>query len=1276
MANKVGRNEKCPCGSGRKYKNCCLKQGIDFLGMPKRASKQKEFSFGEYFQNFHSIDLLATLAALSIYPLNHGKNLRLDYLILEALKADNEKGKTPVLHNELEKVLADYLPHHHLEDPPTNLFTGNVASSLGNNIIYGGNFEHGIFILNTIVGAIQFNIERLPKPFIELTNDALNLLLTISNLIASRVGHSRNMEGEYESAKSEIQFPSDIESYKDALFFSNSWLTEFCENLKIDQSILAYFCLEFEEVESAENDIGDSNNPLITKPVIKLTNGLLIVAPTNIISALIHFVWVLSEKLECKGQLIKYYHKIVWHDLFFFGHRIGFEPEIFEFIRDVGIPLKNALFRIDKDKLLYLSFILDNGEDYDNKSPCHPDPNPMNPKIAELQNLNFQKIKEHYKNENIIDLTLYSSIGREYMLMAARRDDAHVLITSAFSFLCWIQSGGHDHITLWYFLEALRKFEEKIPFGFPTDFLNYYSFFSEKSFSFYLGDSELPTGFTLLPGGELGIIKKAVDEEDRIVVYYKTDDIPFPVLAPVIKFGNYIPRYFNPENLGKQLEYYLPGYSIDIWLRTKNRASEIPKKEFDLYWEMSEAISYWFWQIADLLDEYLKQLKLPVLLIQFDILNSELFDNEELLGQRDASVNDKFEIKVENDKILFGIPGEIMGFLSYPDNEGERIIIKKLLEGLGLLLGEHNVKNSLTDERIDEIIELKAPLGLKKMLLFIHSRNEIALDPRNIVKPRYIQESRRQWFMDIIVSLLGDDCPPVGEIKSKEDKERLTRKVVNILLEELKNHLKDYNSKELLLKVMENYESILHENALSRLRTPTRLKCFAEQENIVEEIQKQTHLVDETTLVCRCLIEHLAAEATFGKKQITLQAIDDSLALMSLIIWWGGVGDQITYELYNVELAILPSGRIGTNSKEISESFFKSFSETKAKEFIDDSLEGFSALFIKEEVKNNPTPKGFEQAFVNEFGIGFSKLGGIMDLLIHLGFEQNENVAKVSINELKEIVKEFFDEKYTENEINSAIDFLILWNRGDVKKCPTGFLNTDISPWRYNRKLSYLQRPLILIDYGEEANDPHIYWTPRHVEHSWKYLNYLVLSARYKAKDNGVLKQQISKISKDRGAVLQKAVVEWLVQNANTKLDEEVTIAPKGKLKHPTDLGDIDILVIDDDNKILLSIECKRTEQARNSKEMVEQVQQYYGSGSEKGYFQRHIDRGKWLISNLKQVSEFYKSDLTQYKVISFFITYEILAIQFMSNRKLPLPMLSLYELKQMSYEDLIKFLS
>jgi len=37
---KVSRNDPCPCGSGQKYKNCCIKKGEAFLR--KMAKKQEK----------------------------------------------------------------------------------------------------------------------------------------------------------------------------------------------------------------------------------------------------------------------------------------------------------------------------------------------------------------------------------------------------------------------------------------------------------------------------------------------------------------------------------------------------------------------------------------------------------------------------------------------------------------------------------------------------------------------------------------------------------------------------------------------------------------------------------------------------------------------------------------------------------------------------------------------------------------------------------------------------------------------------------------------------------------------------------------------------------------------------------------------------------------------------------------------------------------------------------------------------------------------------------
>ncbi len=42
---QVGRNEPCPCGSGEKYKNCCIDKGDPFLRkMAAKARKEREGS--------------------------------------------------------------------------------------------------------------------------------------------------------------------------------------------------------------------------------------------------------------------------------------------------------------------------------------------------------------------------------------------------------------------------------------------------------------------------------------------------------------------------------------------------------------------------------------------------------------------------------------------------------------------------------------------------------------------------------------------------------------------------------------------------------------------------------------------------------------------------------------------------------------------------------------------------------------------------------------------------------------------------------------------------------------------------------------------------------------------------------------------------------------------------------------------------------------------------------------------------------------------------------
>ena len=79
--NKISRTSPCPCGSGKKYKNCCLKQEIALL--PKKSGHAIEQLSEVHVNKILSIDDtigtgLATLLA---------KNLKLSDIVFP------EKGK-------------------------------------------------------------------------------------------------------------------------------------------------------------------------------------------------------------------------------------------------------------------------------------------------------------------------------------------------------------------------------------------------------------------------------------------------------------------------------------------------------------------------------------------------------------------------------------------------------------------------------------------------------------------------------------------------------------------------------------------------------------------------------------------------------------------------------------------------------------------------------------------------------------------------------------------------------------------------------------------------------------------------------------------------------------------------------------------------------------------------------------------------------------------------------------------------------------------------------
>ena len=64
MTKKIGRNDPCPCGSGKKYKKCCINSSNDFDFTP--PSSEKKNNTLEFIKSNNSASLLNFIIGLVI----------------------------------------------------------------------------------------------------------------------------------------------------------------------------------------------------------------------------------------------------------------------------------------------------------------------------------------------------------------------------------------------------------------------------------------------------------------------------------------------------------------------------------------------------------------------------------------------------------------------------------------------------------------------------------------------------------------------------------------------------------------------------------------------------------------------------------------------------------------------------------------------------------------------------------------------------------------------------------------------------------------------------------------------------------------------------------------------------------------------------------------------------------------------------------------------------------------------------------------------------------
>ncbi|MEZ0542711.1 SEC-C metal-binding domain-containing protein [Fibrella arboris] len=1239
MSEKIGRNDDCPCGSGKKYKKCCISSGRTF---DITQAQERPPSF---FSQYNSSDLLKSFAGLTLLHQNHGKNVRFEELSRRCFNSFNEY-KPAVPLSGLEAFLTNNYPSHYLEDPVVNLFTDLLTFYGGDYIIFPGITEGGSYVLSKLLTAIFIWPDSgIPAQFKTNCLHASLLILTISNKVANRLGYRRY---EFEKVENEPIFvPSAprLEELKAAIIFSDSEMQQILHEENIAWEALDMFVLDINDPDLANEQLEES--PLLTKPIIHHNGEYIITSPATLSYALTEFIRSQASLSSVLPTVNNAYHDVIWNYTQLHLKQLGFSLiEIPAISENKNPAIREAIYRFDDDKLAFVQYLTSSEVAHEERK---------------TQIINDTLAQPAFSGHQFMDINLISSMGGDLFCMYGGIENSISIGMQIYDFDTLVKLKEYNAIDLWNFANAK---DVQMPDGsmVGASFLDLFKVYKDNDDSFYISDDAAGMMLHVVPGyaGSLYQEAKTLTDEHSVTRLIEGE----LVKIPVTRKDKYAPIYLSVDELsGGNLNLAIEGFPQPVWAYANKNSLDIPAEARGLYFEMTDAIAYWLWQCQDFITAELALLDSTPISFTFEFEQEHRFNPIERNFERDTALASHFTVSLEGNTISISIPPSIIPYLYGADNEGERELTRQLLHGVNLLLDSKQIP-LIEEDRINEIVDQAAPLGVKKKVFILDTADHLLLDPSHLEDHRYIQDYNVNTVLNSLVPGLGALCPPVGDVTEKAVKTKLTRDIVmRVLLPKLQVTISQYPNEPLLKRLISLNESLIHTREELRVKTPTRIACFVSVEQQISDLKESLAKLNQTTIAVRCLIEHLAAEPSSGNKIISTTAIDELIAIMDAIIDWGSIGDQIDYDLFNIELSVLASGRIGTSKQQFNETF-DPYHASKARENVLDALDTFEQVFPQQNpIKGSSVPKSLDNAFSEEFGISFTRLCEVVNDLGIIAYQQPSACAIIQKSVLfTEINKH--DHTYSKEEFDTAINYLSITNRGLAKNVPKGFDHFDISPWRFNRRLSLLRKPLVLVDNPDNPDNPTVYWGLRQLLSSRMYWYDQCITNRLRVSEDGPVQKVLGKLAQPKGKKLVESVMTAF-NSDDLIIDSEVPINTKSDLRHHKDIGDVDVLVIDKSSKTLYSLECKSMAPSRNIKEMIGEVDKLFGSDSEKGWIEKHVERDAWLAGNLGQVSSKYGLNLSDYSVKSYFLTQEDMLTPYLKTRQSPIPFVTLYNVKE-----------
>lgn len=1180
-----------------------------------------------HLSTFDSSDLLAKVGALHLDPRNASRTASLEALAHLVSASPGVPNAPFISRSRFRSLLNEHLsaesPAGVFDDPASEMFTDEIVFAGGSYIVFPGSSLNEQNLVRWLLKAVVLPISPTwSRSFRDEVTRAAVLCLSVSDRIARKAGIERGELPQRDRPENILVPDSTIlnrgsaavsfsRSELASITYGERVLTETIEDLSVDIGILDWSAYSFEFGQ------------LLHSPFVVATGDRFIVpVPSCLLTGLRHRILCIAQNHGVLDDLVESFHSLVLTEIYEWLGFFDAKPEPIDFPDPAPTTFSEGLFSLDSDKAMYVQFASDSLDDF--VSAFEPSRWDTEGLVEELDHRSAEVVS-HLRSlnsapEKVLVVTVIQSLGRWFMSgISDPPTDSRRLVMSASDLreMALLEAG--DSLWLWKFAQAHHRIRETVDLV-STSVLDEFAIYHLNEHSYYLSDSRPPNLISIIPGEGFEIRKRVFEQLDPHGVPSFNTGYLVEVWS---MFGGRVPIFSPPSQLGARPALVVEGgLPVPVWVIA---AESTMRGLRELLGLLVDTLAYWLWQFESFLAPGMAELSRDRSTFVFELD----FDNpqemlEALNDPNSRQINSSPLItstEITKSGLILKLNSSLLTRLGGSDNQGERELVAEFIRAFREAFQSDYPKlvTTLAGPKIDESIEVLAPLGQKKKMILFRLDSQRELDPKNLPKFRPVQEADFAELLDQVGEHIQSKGWKTGDI-AEVNSNSVLNDAVECLYEKLQTLVATFNGDELISALIAFQESNTREMFFRRLTIPTRLACFGHRDELVSNLSKEIPEVDVANLICRFLIEYVAARLPNGSRRMSLEALDGLMALASEIINWGTMSDFSHFGLAEVSLSVLPSGRLGFDR----ESFMaaqKQFMSRHFGGFISESQRSFANhfnIFEGASTGNTQTPQvvvDLDSAFEGEFGLSLTEMIWLMSDIYVLGSEQEGPTKRMAASEMIKNLSSSLD--WEESKIESGIDLLALDFRDDFLRPPCEG-SEEVYPWRFNRSWSYLRRPLVRTNRESELL---ILWGNRHIIQAMNYLRQLCLSGRIKTKS--VELKRVTGTWREQEAKAFEQSVAAIISDL-TGVQAKLRFRKLGKLKLFEDgknLGDIDVLAVVPSARVVLIVECKDLALARTPAEIQNQLKALVESSSGKpSTVDQHSARAKWVKNNLEEV--------------------------------------------------------